>query len=344
MNREPRTETRGGLSGKLLEGVSRSFYLTLKALPQGLREPISLAYLLARTADTLADTPNIPEGEKEASLSEFNRLVQTEAEARDKAAEAALCERLRGSFVLHQEDASEARLLERLPEIFEAYHQLPARLADATRRVLAPIVRGQLLDIRRFPVDGQVRALQTAAELDDYTYLVAGCVGEFWTRVSASELQEDFAGSTPLDQMVEWGIRYGKGLQLVNILRDVSKDIRMGRCYFPAEELAAHGLTLEEVSRDPARLIPVTASWRVRCREHLEQGLRYLEAVRHRRVRYATALPLLLAFRTLDRLEKASPAEFLQGIKVPRSEVATLLLKATLANFRIRSLLKLVKG
>ena len=36
--------------------MSRSFYLTLKALPKELREPISLAYLLARTADTIADT------------------------------------------------------------------------------------------------------------------------------------------------------------------------------------------------------------------------------------------------------------------------------------------------
>jgi farnesyl-diphosphate farnesyltransferase len=49
------------LGGKLLASVSRSFYLTLKALPKALREPISLAYLLARTADTMADTVEVPE-------------------------------------------------------------------------------------------------------------------------------------------------------------------------------------------------------------------------------------------------------------------------------------------
>ncbi|MCI0869448.1 MAG: squalene/phytoene synthase family protein, partial [Chloroflexi bacterium] len=40
----------------LLKGVSRSFYLTLRVLPGGIREPVGLAYLLARAADTIADT------------------------------------------------------------------------------------------------------------------------------------------------------------------------------------------------------------------------------------------------------------------------------------------------
>src|SRR5439155_875358 len=38
----------------LLRRVSRSFYLSLVILPRPLREPIGLAYLLARAADTLA--------------------------------------------------------------------------------------------------------------------------------------------------------------------------------------------------------------------------------------------------------------------------------------------------
>ena len=43
------------LTGDLLRGVSRSFYLSLRILPAALREPIGLAYLLARAADTVAD-------------------------------------------------------------------------------------------------------------------------------------------------------------------------------------------------------------------------------------------------------------------------------------------------
>ncbi|MCA1964642.1 MAG: squalene/phytoene synthase family protein, partial [Prosthecobacter sp.] len=57
---EPESHHERELGGQLLASVSRSFYLTLKALPAELREPISLAYLLARTADTIADTAEAP--------------------------------------------------------------------------------------------------------------------------------------------------------------------------------------------------------------------------------------------------------------------------------------------
>ena len=46
---------RNRLLKDVLKGVSRSFYLTLRILPKPLREPVGLAYLLARTADTITD-------------------------------------------------------------------------------------------------------------------------------------------------------------------------------------------------------------------------------------------------------------------------------------------------
>ena len=48
--------TRAFLLGPLLKGVSRSFYLTMRVLPAGMRDPVGEAYLLARAADTIADT------------------------------------------------------------------------------------------------------------------------------------------------------------------------------------------------------------------------------------------------------------------------------------------------
>src|SRR5438093_12461950 len=48
------------LQTTLLRSVSRSFYLSIRFLPALLREPIALAYLLARTSDTVADTSQIP--------------------------------------------------------------------------------------------------------------------------------------------------------------------------------------------------------------------------------------------------------------------------------------------
>ena len=48
------------IPGEILRSVSRSFYLTLAVLPANVREQVGLAYLLARAADTLADTDLIP--------------------------------------------------------------------------------------------------------------------------------------------------------------------------------------------------------------------------------------------------------------------------------------------
>jgi farnesyl-diphosphate farnesyltransferase len=92
-------------------------------------------------------------------------------------------------------------------------------------------------------------ALATDAELDDYTYRVAGCVGEFWTKICRAHLFP----TAPLDEttLLAGSVRFGKGLQLVNILRDVPVDLRHGRCYLPSKELIAAGLSAGDLL-DPA--------------------------------------------------------------------------------------------
>jgi farnesyl-diphosphate farnesyltransferase len=243
--------------------------------------------------------------------------------------------------VPHQADPHEARLLERLPEALDAFHAAPAPQQEAMRGVLGPIVRGQMLDLQRFPGDGRLRALATGAELDDYTYLVAGCVGEFWTKLCAAEAPGSFSKDVSLDQMVAWGIRYGKGLQLVNILRDPGKDLRLGRCYLPEEDLAAGGLTVAEVQAAPELLLPLFAPWRQRCREHLREGVSYLDEVTNRRLLYATALPLLLGIRTLALIEEADWPALQAGVKVSRGEVSKILVEAGVAVLRKGGIRKL---
>ena len=330
------------LGGKLLASVSRSFYLTLKALPEGLREPLSMAYLLARAADTLADTSGIVESLKRDCLEEFGRLVQSCD--RDEAGEAALCACLTSEFVPLQEDADEANLLQRLPEAFEAVRQYPERQLANIRGVLGPIILGQLLDIARFPVDGHLRALQTATELDDYTWMVAGCVGEFWTMLCLEELSDAFREGTDLVAQIQRGSRFGKGLQLVNILRDLGKDARMGRCYLPLEELDSSGVTIAEVQLDLSRLQPLLPKWQNQCREHLLAGIDYMDAVEHKRLRYATSLPLLLGVRTLALMEKATWEQRLAGVKVSRGEMTKIMFDAGIASLRQGGIRKLAEN
>src|SRR5437773_12321533 len=90
-----------------------------------------------------------------------------------------------------------------------------------------------MLDLHRFDDPAQVRALQSAADLDEYTYLVAGCVGEFWMRLCFRHLR-DFTSLIP-DEMLTLGQRYGMGLQLITVLRDVDSDVWRGECYVPED-------------------------------------------------------------------------------------------------------------
>src|SRR6201996_7297104 len=79
---------RAVLLGPLLKSVSRSFYLTLRVLPKGMRDPVGLAYLLARAADTIADTSLISPGKRMELLlslrNQVNGLPDREALARIK--------------------------------------------------------------------------------------------------------------------------------------------------------------------------------------------------------------------------------------------------------------------
>src|SRR5436305_4792175 len=123
--------------------------------------------------------------------------------------------------------------------------------ADRTdiRVVLEKITHGQMLDLQRFDNSQEIRALSTADDLDEYAYLVAGCVGEFWTRLCFRHIRK-FAIMSEA-KMLELGRHYGMGLQLINILRDAGPDLRAGRCYFPEEELAAARMAPAQILREP---------------------------------------------------------------------------------------------
>jgi len=95
------------LLGDLLRQVSRSFYLSLAVLPRPLREPIGLAYLLARAADTIADTQLIARAD---------RLGHLETLRRAYAGEAADVEALARACAPRQAHVAERRLLERVGE------------------------------------------------------------------------------------------------------------------------------------------------------------------------------------------------------------------------------------
>src|SRR6184192_1597005 len=305
------------LQTTLLRSVSRSFYLSIRFLPALLREPIALAYLLARTSDTVADTSQIPVVVRIETLKLLSDAIQGAASL-DVVAD------LTASFVSLQENRSERQLLEALPDCLLWLNQMEHANRNDIRMVLERITRGQMLDIERFGQPTEVRALGTAADLDEYTYLVAGCVGEFCTRVCFRHVR-NFASRTE-DEMLALGRRYGMALQLINVLRDARSDLRAGRCYFPEYELNVAHLTPSQILAEPERFQPIYRTWLEKAKAGLESGMEYSRAIENRRVRAATVLPALIGARTLALLDHARTDALQRTVKVPRSEVRRMIL------------------
>src|ERR1700730_1566552 len=164
------------LRGSILASVSRSFYLSIRLLPKKLRDPVSLGYLLARASDTIADTTEAPIDLRTEKLKLLARGIQGEAIGN------AIVD-LSKSLAPLQKDKAERALIESAPSCLDWLDQSEVEDREEVRTVLEQINRGQLLDLQRFQNPKQIVALETSAELDEYTYLVAGSAGEFWTRL-----------------------------------------------------------------------------------------------------------------------------------------------------------------
>jgi farnesyl-diphosphate farnesyltransferase len=309
------------LDAEILRSVSRSFYLSIRFLPTQLREPIAAAYLLARTTDTVADTGQISGNVRIETLKLLSNGIQGTA-SRDVVAE------LLTSFVSLQENASERQLLESLPDLLARLEEMEHADRNDIRLVLEKITRGQMLDLQRFDNPQETRSLSTAADLDDYTYLVAGCVGEFWTRLCFRHVRQFSTRSE--DEMLVLGKRYGMALQLINVLRDAGSDLRAGRCYFPEHELRAMHLTPSQILSEPERFQPIYRTWLEKAKAGLTSGMEYSRAIQNRRVRAATVLPALIGARTLALLNASGLAALQQTVKVARSEVRAMILSLAL--------------
>ena len=133
-------------------------------------------------------------------------------------------------------------LLRSLPTAISLLETLPTSDRELVRGVVVTLSHGIEIDLVTFPPKShrELTAFQSLAELDRYTYYVAGCVGEFWTEIAI--LHTKSLSGWNLKMMSEFGIRFGKALQMTNILRDIPKDISIGRCYIPKAELSAQGL------------------------------------------------------------------------------------------------------
>ena len=309
----------------ILEGTSRSFYLSLKELPSGVRSQVGLLYLLARTSDTIADSEQGSAESRLVALEYYNEYAQGHSDSLPDLSELARLQRI----------DSERKLLERMSATVACIGRFSDSDQLHIRHCLDVIVGGQMLDLQRFSgtAEGKVVALSEDTELDDYAYRVAGSVGEFWTRMALDHLF-DTESSVEAD-LFEKGVRFGKALQMINILRDIPVDLRMGRCYIPSNSLSAHGLDpYDLLNKDNMESFrPLFDSYIDVAASHLDAAVSYIEMLPHSqfRLRGSCMLPVLIGQRTLKLLRGSNVLDESSRIKITRSDINALLKRVAFA-------------
>ena len=307
----------------LLEQTSRTFYQTLKVLPAAVRSQISLAYLLARTTDTIADTEIVSLSQRLDALEQLRGRILGRSDAPLDF----------GELASQQGLPAERVLLEKVESSLAALSGLAKEDLKLVREVLATIISGQELDLRHFAggASNRIVALQNDSDLDDYTYRVAGCVGEFWTRMCRKHV---FPRAHLDDaKLLAEAVQFGKGLQLVNILRDLAADLRKGRCYLPDQPLFIATALVPADLLDPAnemKLRPLYDRYLDLAENYLAAGWAYTNALPWRcaRVRLACAWPILIGAKTIGRLRAGNPLDPQRPVKIRRSEVRSLLARS----------------
>lgn len=255
----------------LLKATSRTFYIPISLLPAGLQEAVASAYLCMRAIDQIEDHSGLDYAVKARLL----RLISLNLQAGTEASTVGDFTEGLGDFEPHLEEVSlrigEWALLAPsaiAPRIWDATAAMADRMAYWAERNWV---------------------IQTEADLNRYTFSVAGAVGlmlsDLWAWHDGTQTNRTEA------------IGFGRGLQAVNILRNHAEDLTRGVDFYP------QGWTAEEMQRY--------------ARHNLSLADAYTAALPKGPALVFCRIPLALAHGTLDALSQGKE-------KLSRSDVLTI--------------------
>jgi farnesyl-diphosphate farnesyltransferase len=300
---------------------SRTFAIPIAMLNAPLEQGVTTAYLLCRIADTVEDNPHAtPQAREEL----FRRLLDVLNGGAEPDVFTTECARVDG----FTED--ERVLLDGLPRVLHVFREVPGHRDAACW--ISELIRGMAIYAQRQPdaSDGVV-ALTTMADLDRYCYFVAGAIGQMLTELFTAHLALSKAEHRKMQQFAEG---FGRGLQLVNILRDMSGDLERRVCFVPRAELARHDLAPLDIT-EPSRANRVHRALEPLFEladRSLDEALEYVLSIPSsaRDVRSFCLIPLWLAVATLKEChDNASLLDPRARVKLSRLRVTELIAQCT---------------
>jgi farnesyl-diphosphate farnesyltransferase len=244
---------------RVLKETSRTFYLPIVRLPSRLQEAISSAYLCMRALDEIEDHTGLDNGNKSGVLREISSVIQSNIAIDDIAVE------------LHSRVFS--RYLNVLPEVSlrigEWLSFAPAGIGPRIWEATASMAERMAYWAERN------WEISTEADLNEYTFSVAGAVGllicDIWAWFDGTQLDRISA------------IHFGRSLQSVNILRNREEDLGRKVDFYPKgwanKEILAY------------------------ARQNVARTRREMKPIPQLAFAYLVEIPLSLAEATLDTIE-----------------------------------------
>lgn len=315
--------------GELLTGVSRTFALSIPELPNPLGEWVTCAYLVCRIIDTLEDRPASDEAARQEQFDGFLAALgpPIEVARAERLGPGGRDERPRDGSPSH--DAC-ATLMGMSGDVFGWLAGFPEAAIDAIRRCAVEMISG----LRRTPLTHTAVSTTGAEhpailfgsvrELERYCHYAAGVVGMMLTRLFSVRLGAD---AFPADRAaLHAGKRFGRGLQLTNIIKDHPADLCDGRCFIPLEAARRFGLSRDDLLRP--HLPDAVRRWIVdRAAAHLSIAVEYTLRIPPSAtgIRRFCVQPLMMAVLTLERVLTHPDITPDDRPKITRAQVANVI-------------------
>ena len=194
---------------RVLEETSRTFFIPIETLPKGLKEAVASCYLCMRAVDEIEDHPELSGDIKANILHKVSRVLQAQT---------------------HAENFTHAHLADVFESFSEVLPEVSLRLGEwacYAPQFIAPRIWEATSSMADRMADWANTGFKviTQADLDRYTYGVAGAVGlllaDLWAWFEKIQINRSRA------------IQFGRGLQLVNILRNREEDLERGVDFYP---------------------------------------------------------------------------------------------------------------
>jgi farnesyl-diphosphate farnesyltransferase len=276
---------------------------------------VTVAYLLCRIADTVEDSEDISVDEKKELLDYYIYIFK-------KNRQQGLNKFMKRISVLPK-NTDDEKLVYNLPKIMHVYESFSPIFKKHIGLWVVEMSRG-MHKYAQAAIRRKFTFLGTMKELDEYMYYVAGTVGYLLTELFAFYSKR----ITPtvkkkLNLLAE---SFGKGLQMVNIIRDMTTDLKRGQSYIPEELLKKYKLDrrsiFEKHNADKAQ--ELFNELIQNAVKHLDKAIDYIMLLpkEERGIRMFCMLPVFWAMRTLQKIQENTLALLgNEKIKVPRTMI-----------------------